>query len=185
MISHFRLIGRGLPVQPLLDQIDAAPHLWGSRGTRQKGNSPHRDASDIWLRYMAPELLFRHNILTPHESVWYPESEVLSGVHAITVEIMCHLGGLLELGGILLTKIPPGKEVYWHNDRGAWHAEHFDLKTWTILRGNGQCVNHVENESMVWRTGECWHHSNMLEHRVQNQGETERICLIVCTKRIS
>lgn len=183
-MSHFTLIDRDVPVQPLLGQIDAHPELWGSRGARQRGASPHRDASDIWLRYMDPELLGRHDIRQPHESVWYPEARVLDGVFPIVKRLDVALPVWLELGGVLLTRIPAGKEVFWHNDRGPWHAEYYDLKLWLPLRANEGCVNHVEDESMVWRVGEVWHHSNMLSHRVENRGETERICLIVCFRRL-
>jgi hypothetical protein len=183
-MSHFRLIAKDLDVAPLLAQVDANPDLWGSRSQRQKETSPHRDASDIWLRYMQPSLIGQHDISQPHISVWYPEATRLSAVRGLVRALCQHLGGPLELGGILMTRIPAGKEVYWHNDRGPWHAEHFDLKVWLPLRANEQCINHVEDEQMVWRVGEAWHHSNMLDHRVQNLGDCERICLIVCFKRI-
>lgn len=183
-MSKFTLIASGVPVEPLLGQVDANPYLWGSRGARQRGNSPHREATDIWLRYMAPELFGRHDINTRHESVWYPEAHILTGVHGIVHRLRHEIGVPLELGGVLMTRIPGGKEVYWHNDCGAWHAEYYDLKCWLPLRANDQCVNHVEDESMVWRVGDAYSHSNMLEHRVENRGETERICLIVCFRRI-
>lgn len=183
-MSHFKLIDRDIPVQPLLGQIDAHPELWGSRGARQRGDSPHRDASDIWLRYMAYELFGKHDIYTPHESVWYPEAQLLYGVRPIVRRLRDAIGGVLDLGGILVTRIPAGKEVYTHDDRGAWHAEHYNLKCWIPLRANEGCINHVEDEQMTWRVGEGWTHDNLLPHRVENRGETERICLIVCMRRI-
>jgi hypothetical protein len=182
-MSHFTLIERDIPVEPLLGQIDANPHLWGSRGARQRGNSPHRDATDIWLRYMDPVLIGRHDIMTRHESVWYPEALTLHGVLPIVHRLRGAIGVPLELGGVLLTRIPAGKCVYEHSDAGPWHAEWYNLKVWIPLRANEQCVNYVENESMVWRVGEGWHHSNMLPHRVVNGGECERICLIVCFRK--
>lgn len=183
-MSHFTLVAKDLDVAPLLAQVDANADLWGSRRARQMHDSPHRDASDIWLRYIDPHLIGHHDISKPHRSVWYPESTRLSGVRGMVNALGQALGGPLELGGILMTRIPAGREVYWHNDRGPWHAEYYDLKVWVPLRANDRCINHVEDEQMVWRVGEAWHHSNMLEHRVQNLGETERICLIVCFKRV-
>jgi aspartyl/asparaginyl beta-hydroxylase (cupin superfamily) len=109
---------------------------------------------------------------------------MLTGVFAIVDQIQDALGNSLELGGILLTKIPKGKEVYWHDDDVSWHARYYDLKVWLPLRANDLCINHVEDEQMVWRPGEAWHHSNMLKHRVVNAGDCERICLIVCMRRI-
>ena len=183
-MTHFTLIARDIPVQPLLGQIDAHPELWGSRGARQRGDSPHREATDIWLRYMDPELIGRHDISKPHESVWYPEAHILTGVFPIVQRLRLAVGAPVELGGVLMTRIPAGREVYWHHDRGPWHAEWYDLKAWLPLRANEGCVNHVEDEAMIWRVGEAWHHSNMLPHKVENRGDAERICLIVCMRKI-
>lgn len=184
-MSHFSLIARDVPVQPLLGQIDEHPELWGSRGARQRGNSPHREASDIWLRYIDPALIGKHDIMTPHKSVWYPESQVLSGVHPIAARLRAAIGDPVELGGVLLTRIPAHKEVYTHDDVGSWHAEWYNSKTWTVLRANDQCVNHVEDESIIWRPGESWQHDNLKNHSVQNLGETERIVLISCFRKIT
>jgi len=133
---------------------------------------------------MDPALVGKHDIMVPHESVWYPEVEALNGVLPVVLRLRAAVGAPVELGGVLLTLIPAGREVYTHHDRGPWHAEWYDLKVWVPLRANDECINHVEDESVVWRVGEGWHHSNMLEHRVENRGETERICLIVCMRRI-
>lgn len=124
-------------------------------------------------------------VYEPHESVWWPAYRKLASLPHIISQIMDALGGDLRLGGVLLTRIPGGKEVFWHNDRGAWHAHFYDLKVWLPLRANERCINHVENESMTWRAGDAWHHDNLLEHRVENRGETERICLITCFKRLT
>ena len=121
-MSHFTLIARDIPVEPLLGQIDANPHLWGSRGARQRGESPHREATDIWLRYMDPAMIGRHDIMTRHESVWYPEALALYGVLPIVHRLRGVIGEPLELGGVLLTRISAGKCVYEHSDAGPWHA---------------------------------------------------------------
>lgn len=99
------------------------------------------------------------------------------------IEALGGPGALHPMGGILITRIPAGKEVYWHHDRGSWHSEYYDTKVWLPLRANDQCINHVQDEAMVWRVGEAWSHDNLLDHRVENRGETERICLILCFRR--
>lgn len=190
MTSHFTQIAESLPVQPLLAELDARPDLWGSRRGRCEGNSPHRETQDIWARYARPEEIGEPGFSQrPHYSAWYPEVRAIPGVLDLTMAIRRAIcgpdmkSGYLDLGGILLTRIPVGKQVYLHDDRGSWHAEYFDLKTWMVLRGNDRCVNTVEDESMVWKPGSVWHHDNLKPHSVVNGGETERICLIVCFRR--
>lgn len=183
-MSHFTKIAEGIDVAPLLAQIDAHPELWDQRPERRIGNSPHRETSDIWCRYAAKEAMQSpYFSQRPHRSVWWPPFRDLWEVADVTTDLMQTLAIPLGLGGILITRIPPGKQVYEHDDRGSWHAEHYSTKVWTVLRGNNQCVNTVEDEAMVWKPGEAWSHDNLLRHSVRNDGPIERICLITCFRR--
>lgn len=182
-MSYFSLIAKGIAVDPLLAEIDANPQLWDTRSGRRSGQSPHRETSDLWFRYADPTLVATMDQQKPHVSVWYPESDLLSSVHGIVARIREALGEPLQFGGVLATKIPAGKRVYEHHDDVAWHARYYTTKVWVVLRGNDQCINHVEDESMVWRPGEAWSHDNLLLHRVENRGSTERIVLILCFRK--
>lgn len=183
-MSHFTMIAQGIDVEPLLLELEDHPQLWNARPERRAGNSPHRETSDIWVRYATEEAIADPEFAwKPHRSVWWPAADWLPAVSDIIDTVRRALGGWLNLGGILITRIPPGKEVYWHDDRGTWHAEHYTTKVWIVLRGNDRCVNHVEGESMVWHPGEAWSHDNLLRHRVENRGDTERIVLILCFRR--
>jgi len=183
-MSRFTLVAQGVPVQALLDDLDANPDVWDERPERRLGVSPHRETSDVWCRYADPAWLARTNDFAgPHQSVWWPVVDRIPSVFAIWDCIRWALGGDLEFGGVLITRIPPGCQVYPHHDRGTWHAEHYDLKVWLPLRANDQCVNMVEGEGMVWKVGECWSHDNLVIHSVRNEGPTERICFIACFRR--
>lgn len=183
-MSHFTLIASGLDVAPLLAEMDAHSELWNARSGRRSAQSPHRETSDLWLRYADPSLVPTLDQQRPHASVWYPEADLLPSVHGVVARIMMALGVPLQLGGILATRIPAGKQVYEHHDDLAWHARYYTDKVWAVLRGNDSCINTVEDESMIWKPGECWQHSNLLNHSVQNNGSTERIVLIVCTRPV-
>lgn len=183
-MSHFRLVARHIPVHHLLSQLDRNPELWDDRPERRIGDSPHRETSDIWVRYADPHWLARTaDFSGPHQSTWWPVVDRIPGVFAIWDCIRYALGGDLEFGGVLITRIPPHRQVYPHHDRGTWHAEHYDLKVWLPLRANDLCVNGVEDEAMVWRPGDAWSHDNLITHWVKNDGITERICLIMCFRR--
>jgi mannose-6-phosphate isomerase-like protein (cupin superfamily) len=184
MSSHFTKIAENLDVEPLLCDLDDNPQLWDQRKERTAGNSPHREASDIWIRYASEEAMRQPGFMTaPHRSIWWPAAAHLPALMDLTMEVMDALEGDLKLGGILITRIPGGKQVYEHTDRGTWHSEHYDQKVWVVLRGNDRCINTVEDEEMVWKPGEGWMHDNLLPHSVRNEGESERIVLILCFRR--
>lgn len=87
-----------------------------------------------------------------------------------------------HLGGVLLTKIPPGGKILPHHDRGTWHAEEMDLKVWLLIEANEGCLNTCENDRVIMRAGEAWTFSNLKVHSVENNGDTDRICLIICLR---
>ena len=86
------------------------------------------------------------------------------------------------LGGILLTKIPPGCQVKPHHDRGRWHAEFYNRKIYIPLKTNDRCVNHCEDESVVMGGGQAWWFDNLVTHSVVNDGDDERITAIICLR---
>lgn len=184
-MSHFELIKADVDVSKLLAEIDAHPDIWNERPERRAGESPHRETADVWCRYADPAWLAqKRDFMGPHKSVWWPVTRHIPAVFGVVDDIEDALGGDLALGGILLTRIPPGQQVYPHHDRGTWHAEYYTTKVWLPLRANDRCVNWVEDEKMVWKPGEAWSHDNLLTHAVENGGETERICFIMCFRRI-
>lgn len=182
-MSHFTLIASDLPIRSLLAELDARPGLWNTRPERRVSTSPHREADDLWLRYAAPEVYQTMDYQAPHVSVWWPAIHALPSVLDIVNLIREKLGGPLQLGGVLMTRIPPGCRVYEHHDRGTFHAHYYDCKVWVVLKANEHCVNTVEDEEMVWRPGEGWQHDNLIPHSVRNEGDTERVVLILCFRR--
>lgn len=185
-MSHFTLIAEGIDVEPLLAELDEHPELWNERLERRGGNSPHRETQDIWVRYASEEAMREPDFMhKPHESILYPRWRGSVGLATVTAQVLFDgfPGESPEIGGFLITRIPPGCQVYPHHDRGTWHSEFYTTKVWIPLRANDRCVNTVEDEAMVWKSGEAWTHSNLIEHSVRNDGETERIVLILCFRR--
>lgn len=201
MRELFRRIADGIDPAPLLAQIDAHPELWNRYPERRAHPlSPHHETDDIWLRYRDRGALTGPQAYAePHTSVWYhPEIELLSEAQRITDDLAGRLYAN-RIGGVLMTRIPPGKCVYPHDDRGAWHAEFYTTKLWLALRANPDCFNDCwdhpqppapdappaanqasRRERVVMRPGEAWTFSNLMQHSVMNAGDTERIVLIMC-----
>ncbi len=185
-MSHFRLIADNIDISRLLTQIDARPEVWNQRPERRLGNSPHRETDDIWYRFAAEDAMQDPEFpQKPHKSAWWPAAKITPAVFEVVSDVrnILERDGKHDLGGVLATRIPPGCQVYEHHDDVAWHARHYDMKVWVPLRANDRCVNTVEDEAMVWKAGEAWHHDNLIRHSVRNDGGSERIVLIICFRK--
>ncbi|MGH6740792.1 MAG: aspartyl/asparaginyl beta-hydroxylase domain-containing protein [Bradyrhizobium sp.] len=179
-MSHFERLPLAFPVHPLLDELAADPTLWNRRRARTGMNgSPHREADDIWVRYKDPPPT---NIVDPFESVWYPEAEALPAVRPIVDRLMRHAAAT-HLGGILITRIPPRKQVYPHHDCGPWHAEFHNYKVYVALQSNPRCVNWFgedgDGAGFVMEAGQAWRFDNQVPHVCFNYGDGDRLSLIV------
>lgn len=175
----------GIDVAPLVALLDRQPWLWDEHTERRLApGSPHAGMTDIWIRYRArEELTTPQAYIERHTPVWYPAWKALEpGLRPIVARVI-ESEQPRELGGLLITRIPPGGHIGWHDDRGSWHAEHFQRKVYVPLRANDRCVNYCAGERAVMRPGEAWFFDNLLPHAVENGGETERITLIICMRR--
>lgn len=87
-----------------------------------------------------------------------------------------------HLGGVLITRIPAGGRILPHADKG-WHPEFYNCKLYVVLESNPKCVFRVEDERVVMNQGDVWRIDNTKEHEVVNDGETERMTLIICMRQ--
>jgi uncharacterized RmlC-like cupin family protein len=171
-------VSDGHDVEGLYQQLQD-PALWnGIKLRTEHPQSPHREVSDIWVRYND----FSHYagdmqaFNGPHESVWYPIAEKLTEARRLSEQI----AGDRPLGAVLITKIPAGKQVHPHID-GGWHAHHYD-KHAIQIRGNDKQRFVVQNEELVTQTGDEFWFNNSVPHWVINDSEFDRITLIVCIR---
>jgi hypothetical protein len=180
-MRYFRQIGEGIPVDSVMNQIYENPELWSEYCERTKDpTSPHYGVPDIWLRYRAKSELTSPEAYTEqHFATFYPAWGILTSLHPIVFGLMFRLKATY-LGGVLITKIPPGGEVRPHDDRGSWHAEAMETKVYVALQSNPKCVNTCLDESLSMKTGEAWTFDNQLTHSVRNDGDEDRVTAIVC-----
>ncbi len=169
-----------LSVTGLREELSAHPDVWDRyRWRTEHPRSPHREVSDIWCRYNALDNL-GPNFNDEHESVWYPVVDKLPSVPLLCDAVMAQLDNR-ELAGVLITKVPAGKQVYPHVDRG-WHAENTD-KVGVLVQGNlGQsfCYDGIQHRCVA---GNCFLFENQVSHWVENPTAEDRITLIVCMRR--
>lgn len=144
--------------------------------------SPHREVSDIWVRYN-PIANYRGDIgefNAEHESEWYPVSFQISEAVRLAKQVASDYRAKY-LGAVLITKIPAGKTCYPHIDSG-WHAGYYE-KLALQVQGNHEQSFHVESETLRTQSGDLFEFDNSHLHWVLNPSDEDRITMIVCIRR--
>lgn len=161
----------------------ADPSVWNRyRDRLDRYGSPHSCVSDIWVRYNPirnmdsdPQAFFHG----PHESEWYPVADECPALKGLAEQIYQDVGGT-KLGGVLVTKIPPGGKVLPHIDTG-WHAGNYQ-KYAIQLQGNQDQAFCFEDMELRPETGESYTFRNDVLHWVNNDSDVDRMTLIVCLR---
>lgn len=172
----------GFDVGPLVEQLQAHPEVWNTHRERtEQYGTPHNGVSDIWVRYNAwdhytGDWAAFHE---PHESVWYPVVADIPAAWSLARKVK-RLAGAETLGGVLITKIPPGGRVEPHVD-GGWHAAHY-RKLAVQVKGNQDQAFCFEDAQLRAEPGEVYEFDNSQRHWVVNDSDTDRITLIVCVR---
>ena len=187
-MQHFEHICN-FDVSDLRAQLAAHPELWDQHTRRKEApGSPHGGMSDIWVRY---------NDVTPyavsgdysrfndeHVPVWYSAYTALPALRPILISLMARVGGEM-LGGVLITRVPPGRGIAPHADK-SWHVDYFEKFYISIQGQQGAifgCAHDGVEEALTPMTGECWLFDNHKKHWVVNDSAEDRITLIVCIRR--
>lgn len=187
-MKHFSKIYDGVDVAPLMAEIDANPQLWDAYNTRRTGKwTPHSGMTDIWVRYndITPYLEAGNmaGFNDPHLPVWYPAFDALPSLKPILFELMAKVEGEM-LGGVLITRIPPGGGIDPHIDKN-WHVDYFDKYYISLQSAEGAnfCCDHDGVlEKLSPKVGECWLFDNRKNHWVENNSNQDRITLIICVR---
>ena len=198
-MKYLRKLVTGLEVDPVLEELEAHPELWNQYTLRTEGYAPaHNAVSDIWVRYrdwaewqaiqretndpsgvQAQQLVARF-VGEPHESAWYPAIDALPSLRTLIFELMRYFE-VERLGGVLITRIPPGGEVKPHIDRG-WHAGYYEKIAVQLKSAPGQAFC-FEDGGFECEPGTVYAFNNSVEHWVQNPTELERMTCIICVRR--
>lgn len=176
-------IAEGVDVMPARLALQLHPELWNQNTIRRDApESPHTAMADIWIRYNDDTECRKTGDYSrfndPHDPIWYPAYYALPQLRPLIFGLMARVEAT-RLGGVLITRIPPGGHIQPHIDRG-WHVEHYNTKLYVVLQGNEHCINRVEDETIAMQTGDVWYFDNTKEHEVINNGTDDRITLILC-----
>jgi quercetin dioxygenase-like cupin family protein len=177
MGERIQLLESGLNVAPIYWALQQHPELWNQHTARTESpDSPHYGLDDIWARFGDPE---RAKDGGAHDSFWYPAADLL-GIKPMCLDLMRAVEGV-ELGGVLITRIPPGAECKPHTDPG-WHARRYDKFAVQITSAPGQrfCF---EGESLESKPGDLFFFDNQFTHWVTNPTAYERVTMICCIRK--
>jgi hypothetical protein len=184
---HFHKIADSVNVAPLLAQIEAHPALWDSINFRKIApGTAHSRMSDIWIRYnditKFPEGDLR-GLSEEHVPVWYPAWHVLPALHPIVFGLMSAVRGEM-VGGVLITRIPPGEGIAPHAD-ASWHVSYYD-KFYVCLKSKPGADFVCEDKAGIERCnpipGDIHLFDNRKMHWVENKSDDDRMTLIVCIR---
>jgi hypothetical protein len=179
---NFRLIANDFNVAPLRDRLCNNPDLFGLYDFRGAAyGSPHTQMRDIWVRYKDVRPHLEAGDMTgfcdEHEPMWYPVSFKMPEVFPVVTELMERVQAK-RLGGVLITRVPPGGRIDPHVDHG-WHAEYYDKYYVPILNNSGATFNFPDG-AIAPKDGEVYWFRNDVPHWVINDSQTDRIAMIVC-----
>ena len=186
-MSHLARLPVVVDVQPIIAEIEAHPELWNQHTARRDATgSPHTQMSDIWVRYNDLSVLqadpWRFNDM--HYPVWYPAWFALPSLHPVVFNLMAWVQGE-HLGGILITKIPPGGRIEPHVDRG-WHVDFFNAKCYLSMKSSPGADFVLDySDGMVVQNpkpGEIWRIDNRERHWVVNDSDEDRMTAIICIR---
>lgn len=167
-------------VEELVAELDASPDLWNQHAPRREQYA-HAGISDIWVRYN-DWANYRGDLAAfnePHRSVWYPAFSRLPAIKPALSAVLRRAGGG-RLGGVLITRVPPGRRVAPHID-GGWHASYYD-KYALQLKGNADQAFCFEGHALSAEPGELYTFDNSKLHWVYNMSDEDRMTLIVCLR---
>lgn len=175
---RFVQVADGVETVPLALQLARNEQLWDQRPDRRLyPGTPHAAMVDITARYMPEEQLTDLEVRRrEHRNVFWPAWHALPALRPVVFGLMTRVHAT-ELGSILLTRLPPGKQIDPHSDAGSWAPAFYNCKChWTV---SGSAVVTCADEQAVFKTGTVWTFDNLLTHSIENRGECDRVCVIV------
>ena len=174
---RFVQIASGVDVLPVLLELHRAAHLWDSNpGRRLYSGSPHVEMRDVIVRYMPEADLTLEARRLEHRNVMWPAWHALPSLRPIVFDLMRRVSAV-ELGSVLLTKLPSGGRILPHSDAGSWAPEYYLTKCHLTLAGSA--LVRVEDEKCRFDTGTVWSFNNLLQHEIVNDGKCDRVVAIV------
>jgi len=186
-LKNFYMLAHGVQVMPLLAAIyrlEKSNQIWKEDTyLRDYPQGPFGNTDSIILRFPPrsvheTEAALKEHVANfdQHENVDQPVFKLLPEARPIIFGVMAAVQGE-RLGRCIINRLNPGGVIYPHADTPA-HAEYWD-RHHVVLRANAESNFRCGSEIVNMREGEIWWFNNKLEHEVINNGNDERIHLVI------
>ena len=175
---RFVQLAAGVDTTPILLELHRNADLWDRNPERRLyPGTPHGQMTDITVRYMPESDLTGLEVRRlEHRNVFWPAWYRLPSLRPLVFGLMTRVQAV-ELGSILLTRLPRDGEILPHSDAGNWAPAYYHCKAHVMLAG--MSVVTCEDEVATYRQGDIFTFDNLLQHSIRNVGENDRICCIV------
>jgi len=174
-VRNFQKIGEGIDVFPVLHALQRQPELWDQNTLRTTHpGTAHSDVSDIWIFFNDPTN--PEAVINDREVVPFAAWEKLPQLRPIVFNLMRAVEGV-QLGRVIITRLPPGGRITPHVDGGA-PATFYD-RYQLMLQCLPGALFRAGSETVQWKTGDLFHFDNTVEHEVVNNSADDRIVVIM------
>ncbi len=171
---YFRKLKGDVNVAAFLREIDAVDGAWGANAGRQRKIEVQRESLSIPLRGLRKSAIAGRPRRDVHESRWTTGSGRFPLFRSFLTEFAEERDG--QLGRAKIVRLPSGKRVYPHIDRGDYYRlrDRYHL----VLRSSQGSWLKAGDEEVRMRVGELWWFDNKQIHEARNDGDEDRIHLI-------
>jgi quercetin dioxygenase-like cupin family protein len=175
-MRNFLCLAEQVDVTPVLRELALQPDLWDQNTLRTAHpETAHGAVSDIWLWFN--ELSDDLSVITNDiQTRPYPAWMALPSLRRLVLDLIRRVDGV-QLGRVIVTKLPSGAIIDPHVDRGA--PAEFYARYQIALQSRPGALFHCEDETVNFRSGEVWWVNNRVIHSVVNNSDDDRIVCIV------
>ena len=172
-MKHFLKIAEGIDVISSMVTLANNPDLWNENTLRTAHpGTAHAEVSDIWLMFNDPTGEVVDDKLVQPFRGWH----LLKPLRQLVLSLMARVDGV-HLGRVIVTCLPPGKQITPHVDGGA--PATYYTRYQIALQSSPGALFHIGDETVNFRPGEIWMIDNTTKHSVTNNSKEDRVVCIV------
>jgi len=176
-LRNFYRLAHGVDVVPLMHQLSLNPDLWDQNTLRTTHpGTPHSDVSDCWVFFNQVDPANPAATIDALQTYSYEAWTRLPALRPLIFDFMRRVEAV-QLGRVIITKLPPGKVITPHVDQGA-PVEYY-RRYQLALQSRPGALFTIEGETVNFRDGELWWINNRAEHSVVNNSDESRIVIIL------
>lgn len=173
-MQHFRLVKNDVDTTALRHELAEHATLWLAETGRQQKAPAQKDTNAIPLRGLRRSKICGRRRRDVHESRYTTIARKFPSTVQLLKALAAELGG--ELGRAKLARLPPGKVVRPHADRGEYYRlrDRYHL----VIRSATGSLLQAGGEQVWMQEGELWWFDNIAVHDARNDSNEHRVHLI-------